>query len=87
MKAISVNKFYESIDIYLRDLIYELRNSGINTYFSCEHLKCIECENYMNVDHINLIRKICEKHLKKFVVSEIEFDDYFRRRFIRISWE
>ena len=49
--------YKENIEAGVRDLVYLLRNNGINTECSCEHEKYIQCQ-YMTDGSLQIINRL-----------------------------
>lgn len=64
-----MDKWYEQIDLRIRELIYELRNNGINTTCSNGDKGYIEAEWHENVDPI-IVYELCRQAGYKLVRVE-----------------
>ncbi|MFW9871531.1 MAG: hypothetical protein ACFFG0_00305 [Candidatus Thorarchaeota archaeon] len=81
------NEWYnEKIEDPLKELVYELRNRGINTHDSCGHSMFIQCESYDPTNEIGTIFNILwELGLKDFRVVVIHEHGNFPKRYMEIQ--
>lgn len=90
MKKSKVHKqysWYECIEEPLREIVFRLRNAGINTECSCGHGRYIQCQSLEQYTELNTIYNVLvEMGIKNYRVIVFDFlEDGHRRTHLEIS--
>jgi hypothetical protein len=59
-----MNDWYLKIEPEVRDIVYALRNNGINTFCSCGHDMWIQCETNDPTEELKVIYNILVEQFK-----------------------
>jgi len=70
MNNLLINSFYLGIEEGVREWVYRLRNTGINTECSCHHEGYIQCQTLDPTDDIKKIKTIfLENNIEEFEIE------------------
>lgn len=80
------NWYENKIEEGIRDIVWILRNNGINTIYSCEHAMVIEAENYEPDEILLVYNLLIERGFSNFKIELVYYQEYngFLNRHLRI---